>query len=397
MDKRVSTYRSCLLYRRYVGSLYGDLYLYCIANSIGAPMKLIDRYILRQYVATLLFALTALCVIFLVVNLLENLDDFMDRNTPATIILQYYINFFPEIIKLLTPVAMLLASLFTIGKLANNNEITAMKSGGMSIYRMMIPLVALSILVSLGQLYFNGWIVPVSNQKKAAIERQYLDRGRQISSLHNLHFRDTPTRNALLQYYDDVTKTGTRIAIEEYSSEITPRILRRIDAPVFRWDSVANRWMVYGGFVHEFQGDTIIARTIDSTAVVLQTTPKDITQLQRSTGEFTFDELREYIRLSSRGGKDVRKELVDYYGQYALPFANFIVVLFGVPFSSGKRKSGLAIEIGAAIFISFLYLAFTKIGQTVGIEAGMDPVLSAWLANGVFFIAGVINLLRIKS
>ena len=130
-------------------------------------MKLIDRYILRQYIATLLFALTALCVIFLVVNLLENLDDFMDRNTPAGVIVQYYINFFPEIIKLLTPVAMLLASLFTVGKLANNNEITAMKSGGMSIYRMMIPLVTLSILVSIGQLYFNGWIVPVSNQKKA--------------------------------------------------------------------------------------------------------------------------------------------------------------------------------------------------------------------------------------
>ncbi len=360
-------------------------------------MKILDRYILRQYVATLLFALTALCVIFLVVNLLENLDDFMDRNTPASIIIQYYINFFPEIIKLLTPVAMLLASLFTVGKLANNNEITAMKSGGMSIYRMMIPLVALSILVSLGQLYFNGWVVPVSNQKKAAIERKYLDRGRQISSLYNLHFRDTPTRNALLQYYDDVTKTGTRISIEEYSSEITPRIVRRIDAPTFRWDSLSSKWMVYNGFVHEFQGDTITAYTIDSATVPLQTTPADIIQLQRTTGELTFDELREYIRLSSRGGNDVRRELVDYYGQYALPFANFIVVLFGVPFSSGKRKSGLALEIGAAIFISFLYLAFTKIGQTIGIAAGMDPILSAWLANGVFFIAGVANLIRIKS
>ena len=130
---------------------------------------------------------------------------------------------------------------------------------------------------------------------------------------------------------------------------------------------------------------------------MLQTTPEDIIQLQRTSAELTFDELREYIRLSSRGGNDVRQQLVDYYGQYALPFANFIVVLFGVPFSSGKRKSGLAIEIGAAIFISFVYLAFTKIGQTVGIAAGMDPVLSAWLANGVFFIAGVINLFRIQS
>lgn len=360
-------------------------------------MRLLDRYILRQYMATLLFALAALCVIFLVVNLLENLDDFMDRNTPASIILQYYLNFFPEIIKLLMPVAMLLASLFTVGKLANNNEITAMKSGGMSIYRLMIPLVTLSILVSLGQLYFNGWVVPVANQKKAAIERKYLDRGRQISSLYNLNFRDTPTRNALIQYYDDATRTGNKIAIEEYSSEASPRIVRRIDAPSFRWDSTAREWLVFNATEHIFTGDAIVAGTLDSVVVPLQTTPEDIIQLQRTTGELTFDELREYIELSRRGGKDVRQEMVDYYGQYALPFANFIVVLFGVPFSSGKRKGGLAIEIGAAIFISFLYLAFTKIGQTVGIAAGMDPVMSAWLANGIFFLAGIINLFRIQS
>lgn len=360
-------------------------------------MKILDRYILRQYIATLLFALAALCVIFLVVNLLENLDDFIDRNTPASMIAQYYLNFFPEIIKLLTPVAMLLASLFTVGKLANNNEITAMKSGGMSIYRIMFPLLILSVMASLGQLYFNGWVVPVANQKKAAIERKYLDRGRQISTLYNLNFRDTPTRNVLIQYYDDITKTGNKIAIEEYSSETSPRIVRRIDAPIFRWDSTAHEWLVFNAIEHTFTGDTVLATVIDSASVVLQTTPDDIIQLQRTTNELTFNELRDYIELSRRGGKDVRKEMVDYYGQYALPFANFIVVLFGVPFSSGKRKSGLAIEIGAAIFISFLYLAFTKIGQTVGIAAGMDPITSAWLANGIFFFAGVVNLFRIKS
>lgn len=360
-------------------------------------MKLLDRYILRQYIATLLFAIGSLSVIFLVVNLLENLDDFMDSSTPASVIFRYYLHFFPEIIKLLTPVGMLLASLFTVGKLANNNEITAMKSGGMSVYRIMIPLLALSILTSVWQLYFNGWVVPVSNQKKAAIERQYLDRGKQVSSLYNLNFRDTPTRNALLQYYDDITKTGNNIAIEEYSSELSPRITRRFDAPSFRWDSLGNKWMLYNVTQHVFHGDTILTTALDSVSAPLQTTPEEIIQLQRTTEELTFDELREYIELSQRGGKDVRKELVDYFGQYAFPFANFIVVLFGVPFSSSKRKSGLAVEIGAAIFISFLYLAFTKIGQTIGIAANMDPIVSAWLANGIFFIAGVVNLFRIKS
>ena len=111
----------------------------------------------------------------------------------------------------------------------------------------------------------------------------------------------------------------------------------------------------------------------------------------------TFDELHEYIVLLERGGKDVRKQLIDYHGQYAFPFANFIVILFGVPFASVRKKGGIAIQIGAAMVISFVYLLFTEVSQTIGYASDMNVVLSGWMANILFFIGGIITIVKTRT
>lgn len=360
-------------------------------------MSILDRYILRQFIATFFFALLALCVIFLVVNLMEQLDTFLDKNAPAVVIATYYLNFLPEIIKLLAPISMLLASLFTIGKLANNNEITAMKSGGMSMYRLMFPLIFIAVMSSCAQYYFNGWIVPKSNQKKAEIERKYLSKAAASTSIYNLYFRDASLRNVVMQFYDNKEMNGSKISVENYSSEIQPRLTKRIDAETFRWDTVRSSWVIKSGLIHTFDEKGLHAEKFDSLYLPLNITPQELTRLQQSEDQMNFNELREFIDVSKRGGKDVSRKLIDYYGQNAFPFANFIVVLFGVPFSSGKRKSGLAVQMGAALAISFLYLAFTKIGQTIGYSLGIPPIISGWMANGVFFIAGIFTAWKMRS
>ena len=110
-----------------------------------------------------------------------------------------------------------------------------------------------------------------------------------------------------------------------------------------------------------------------------------------------LDEIREYISLLERGGKDVRMKRIDYFGQYAFPFANFIVVFFAIPFASVRKKSGIAVEIATAMIVSFAYLVFTKISQSIGFELNLQPVMIAWSANVVFFIIGILNVLRTKT
>ena len=360
-------------------------------------MKILNIYILKQFLATLFFALIALCVIFLVVNLLENLDSFLDQNATFEIIVKYYIYFFPEILKLLTPIATLMATLFSIGKLSTANEITAMKSGGMSLYGIIKPLVIVSLMISFVHLFFNGWIVPEANQIKLSIEKKYLNRDVGGTPIFNLQFRDNPQRNVLMQYYDSYVMSGNRVTIEDYSSEVTPRLVKRIEASKILWDTVNSRWKLVTGNERDYTGNQVQVKTFDTMNVVLKMQHKQIMQLQRSPDEMNFDDFKNYIDLLKQGGKDVSKQLIEYHGNYAFPFANLIVILFGVPFASIRKKGGIAIQIGAAMVISFFYLVFTKISQTIGYTYNVNPIIAAWSANIIFLTLALVNLYKTRT
>lgn len=360
-------------------------------------ITILDRYVLKQFVQTLLFSLMSLMVIFIIVHLLENLDDFLDNDATIIAIAEYYIYLIPGILKLVTPVAMLLATLFSIGKLSNLNEISAMKSGSLSLYRLMLPIIIFSFGISLVQLYFNGWIVPDANKQKIEIEQEFLNKSRRGSTIYNLYFRDTPLRIMTMQYYNSTSKIGSRAAVELYNNEIQPRLKTRTEGETIKWDSLQNKWILMNGIHRIYNGKSVTSRHFDSLITDIELTHDQIIQLKRQPEEMNFDELGEYITLMGRGGKDVRRQLTDYYGQYAFPFANIIVVLFGIPFASVRKKGGIAIQIGAAMIISFFYLIFTKVGQTIGYSSNFDPMLSGWFANIIFLLIGLIVIFRTRT
>lgn len=180
-------------------------------------MTILDRYIVRQFVSTFIFGLIAFLLIFLIIDMMEKLDDFIDANVPVGTIFQYYLWFMPEILKLMTPVAMLLGSLFVTGRLSSQNELAAIKSGGVSLYRVLIPFLVVSFLVSSVSVYFNGWIVPFANQKKFAIERAYLHRSGTGFSRYNIFFQEGRTRLVSINHYDSQAQTASTVSIQEFS------------------------------------------------------------------------------------------------------------------------------------------------------------------------------------
>lgn len=357
---------------------------------------ILDRYIIKHLIQTFVFSLIALCVIFLIVNLLENLDEFLDRDVAYGIIILYYTYFLPEILKILTPVALLVSVLFTVGKLSTLNEIIAMKTSGISLYRIMAPIVIFAVIVSFGQLYFNGWIVPQSMKKKLEIEQTYLHKRISGGPIYNLYFRDDPLTNISMQYYSAITKTGSKISIERYSSISKPRLIQRLEAKRMTWDSSNTIWILFNGIERNFN-NLITAKTFDTLSVKLKLTNEKIVQLQKSPEEMDFDETKKYIKILKDGGKDVRKQMIEYYGNYAFPYANLIVVLFAVPFASIKRRGGLAVQIAAALTVSFSYLVFSKISQTMGFAINLNPIIAAWGANIMFFLLGIFTIIKTKT
>ena len=360
-------------------------------------MKKLDIYILKNFILTLVFSLLALYMIFIIVTLMENLDNFIDNNVSTMRIIEYYIYYLPEIIKLVTPLSILLATLFSVGRLTNTNEVTAMKSGGMSMYRIMLPIATMTLFLSLFQVYFNGWVVPSTVVKKNEIERVDLRKNRKTSSVYDLYLRDSPTRNLSMQYYTPKGKYGRKVAVEYFEGDGSLKINERYDALNIRWNEKEKTWYLEKGIYKNFRGDTIISYDFDKVQLDLNINHDQLVKLKKGVDEMNFNELRKYIDVMKLGGKDVNRMMIDYYGEWAFPFADIIIVLFGVPFASIRRKGGTAVQFAAALVVSFTYLIFTEISKTIGYSTSINPILIGWSANIFFTIIGIIVLLRTRT
>lgn len=372
-------------------------YLSVILLFLDFAYMIAYRYLIRLYLQIFFFSILALWTVFIIVNMIESLDEFLDNNASWAIIARYYLNFTPEVIRLVTPISGLIGILFSLGRLSTLNEITALKSGGFSLYQLIVPYLLLNFSLSFGLLYFNGWIVPRANERRFAIERKYLKKEIETRSVYNFFFRDNPTRNVSFEYYDPEEFRGQNLFIEDFSSVAKPRIVRRTEAKTFRWDHKTRSWVLYNALVRDFETNGAHLESFDSLRVKLRIEHRQLMGLQRKTEEMTFDELREYFDLLSKGGKDVRRQMIKYYAGYAFPFSCSILVFFAVPFASIKRRGGIALQIASAMTFSFLYLFFTEIGQVLVYTTPLHPAIGGWVANIVFFVFGLIILLRTRT
>jgi lipopolysaccharide export system permease protein len=356
-------------------------------------VKKYDRYVLRQFIVTALFSLAAITAIFLVVDLTENLDDFLDKSAPPGIIVLYYVYFMPEIIKLMLPVSVLLSALFTTGRLSAFNELTALKSGGVSLYRFMAPILLLALSVSGFAVWFNGWVVPSTNEKKFAIARTYFHKFIEYTSRSNIFIQDTRDRILAIGMYDDVRNTAIRVSVQEFDPADPAVMTARYDAFEMRWEPATSDWTLVGGTERRFtRSGERMTKFEEKRLPAMGFSPDDVKKKQQKPDEMNYPELGTFIAHQQKAGQDVSRWLVEYYGKIAFPFANFIVVIFGIPFAAVRRRSGVGVEFGIALAICFLYMIFLKVSQAFGYNGDMDPLLTAWLANIVFLAGGAITL-----
>jgi lipopolysaccharide export system permease protein len=361
-------------------------------------MKLIDRYIIRQFLATAAFALLAVLVVFLVIDSMEKLDDFIDRQASWDIILLYYFYFVPEIIKLIIPVAMLLASLFVTARLSTQSEWTAMKSNGVSLFRLMAPFLGVALLVSTASVYFNGWVVPSANKKKFTIERVYLHKDVVSASGANIYIQDTPTRILSLGYFDDSRNIASRVSIQDFDVADHTVLLTRVDAMTMVWDTSQHQWSLQNGTRRWFSGGRERMESFASqSAGILHFDPEDLRKKQEKPDEMSYYDLKAFIQNQQRAGQEVSRWLVDFYSKISYPFATVIVVLFGVPFASIRRRGGIGVQLGVSLLICFVYLIFMKVSDVFGYNGDIPPLLTAWSANILFLLGAIVVTVRVPK
>lgn len=360
-------------------------------------MKKIDVYIIKQFVSVILFALIAFAIIFVLVDLMEHLDDFMDHGVGLTVVAMYYLYFTPEILRLVAPVAVLLACLFTTGRMSNQNEIIVVKTSGVDIYRIMLPFLIVSSILCLLMIYFNEWVVPKANHEKFRIEKIYLQQHQEGWWKLNIFMLDSHDRIVSIGYFDDATNTASRVSIQEFSDTNLTYLSRRYDAQSMTYDTAAREWVLKGAIERTFDGPK---ETFTSYAVLplqrISFKPVDLQQKELNPNDMDYSQLRRFIELQKNSGNDVARYEVDYYSKVSFPFAAIVVVFFGVPLSARKKRSGLAMEFGVSILISFIYLLLIKLSQVLGYDGIVSPFLTAWLANIIFIAAGLYSTAKVE-
>lgn len=383
-------------------------------------MDRIDRYILRQFILTFFFGLLAFIVIYIAVDLMENLDDFLDRDVPTSIIVEYYIYMIPDIAHLIVPIGMLLGSLFTVGRMDQTNELTAIRAAGRSMRRLAAPLLFFGLCVSGFMIYFDGWVVPQTNKLHYAIKRQRLGKDL-IGGQRNVFLRISPSVNLLMDYFDSEKGEASQVSIERFdTSAAVPvttivrenaanaemridttwmlTITERIDATVMRYDSTKKTWELRNGVARNFSDPTRVEATPFMTREIpfLPITPHELNLSQQNIHELTLEEFLERIEQERLGGRDVSRLMVDYHAKFSFPFAAMIVIFFGIPFSSGQRKGGAAVQIATTAMVSAIYLILTEISKTFSYAGAVPPMLTAWMVNILFLLVGIYNLFRIE-
>ncbi len=360
-------------------------------------MKILDRYLIKQFLQTIFFGIIALILIFVVIDMMENLDDFIDQNVTLDVILHYYVVFTPEIIKLITPIAVLFGALFTAGKAANLSELTAIKASGVSLFRFMLPFIVTTVLICGISVIFSGYIVPMANKTKINIEMNYLKRGITYTG-SNIFFQDTRTKIVSISFFDINQNIAYTVSIQDFDKNDLTKMTARIDARSLSYDTLKKVWTAKDVVRRSFgllNQKAEYFTELDLNGVNFL--PGDLLTKQQKPEEMNLNELNDFIKNQQRSGNDPTNTLIEYHSRFAFAAASLIVILFGLPISANKRRGGLAVQVGINILVAFIYLVFMKISQAFGKNGAINPVLTAWLANLLFLAAALINLPRVRQ
>ena len=379
---------------------------------------------IRQFCFALLFSLIAFWVIFLVVDLVEHVDKYYDKQASVFSVIRYYLYFTPYILVLALPVAMLLSCLFSLGQLAKHNELTAMKSVGISLYRMLLPVYILSFLISVFAMGFGETVVPLTSQRKEEIETVEIEKGRRETNLllNNVFVQGEDGRIFHVATYDTKEGIGSDALVQRFDEN---RLKEEIRAKRVRWQS--GGWLFEEGVERVFSAgqeehrapdksertelDSLSSRAVREDQVGaeqyrsferlfrldLKIEPEALARRQKKPEEMGYFELARYVKGRKRVGAQVSTELTDLNAKIAYPFISFLIILFGGPIAVNPRRSGMAVSAAITLFIAFCSYIVIKGTLILGYKAILSPFLAAWSANILFAVLGIILLVKARK
>lgn len=369
-------------------------------------LTIMDRYLASELVLPFLFGVAAFASIGMAIGSLFELVRLISENgLPLTTALQVFLLRMPQIITYTFPMSVLFATLLAYGRLSGDLEITALQASGVSVLRIVVPTLLLSVIVSVITFFFNEVVVPTANQEASTTLARAIgggDRPRFIKdNILYPEYNWVPGKAGKREYalirlfyarrYSDGIMYG--LTILDYSQENLNQV---ITADSAYFDPKTDAWRFRNGTSYLIGNDGTYRNILQfqEQQVKISEDPLKFAQEVRRPEEMTTVELRRYIELAQNARQEIRGLLVSLYQKYAIPSVCFAFALVGAPLGLRRQRTSNALGLGLSILIIFSYYIFLFIAQALGQTGVLPPWLGAWLPALITMAVGAYLLWR---
>ncbi|NYF81051.1 LptF/LptG family permease [Granulicella arctica] len=366
---------------------------------------LLDDYVMREYSMNFVLVLSSLIMLFIVFTFFELIGDMIRNRTPLVTVGDYLLNLIPFILSQVTPLCSLVAVLITFGAFSKSSELTAMKSSGISIYRVVAPVLVLAAVIAVSLFTFDEFYLPAANRRQEAIRsvikgkpaQTFLRPDRKWISGQNTN-NGEPTRIFYYQFFDADKNVFANLTVFEFSPG-SFNLTRRIFAGSAHWDDRVDRWVFENGWQRTFSGETTATFqpfTL-STFPEIRENPSYFKKEDLQSQEMSYTELSRYIDDLKQSGFDTKRLSVQLDRKIAYPLITLIMAILAVPFALSMGKRGGLAGIATAIGLAISYWVVDGVFVAMGNVNTLPAVLAAWSPDLLFAMAGTYLLLRTQT
>ena len=346
-------------------------------------MTILQRYVTREVLACFAIVLTAVLSIYIAIDFIEKIDNFMEAGVPATRCAVYLLYKLPLIVVQIAPVGFLLSILVALGLMSKNNEVIALKSCGIGKSTLLKPILLLGVLFCGGLFAIAEWGVPVFMVNANQIWLQEV-RKRNIyaTRTNDIWMRGARQIIHIKQYVPEENRVA---GITIYGFDDNFRLTERVDAAA--GDFKEGRWRLVDAIQQVFAGPGTAGQlnTLESMVADIDLNPEDLARAAKRSEEMGLAELGRYIEKVEQEGYGATRYRVDYHGKIAAPFVCVFLSVLGAAIAlRGKLREGMPVSVIYGLAIAFLYWIFNSFCLSLGYAEMMPPVVAAWVANLVF-------------
>lgn len=351
--------------------------------------KIIDAYILRKFLGSVVFAIALLMTIIIVFDLSENIQRFMGKSIPVSeIIVGYYLNFIPYFINLFIPLFTFISVIWFTSKLSSNNEIISILDNGVSFYRFLVPYLAGAVIIMLISLVMANFIVPHTNANLNEFKYKYF--GKQAISNTNLHIKNSKNSYLYVERWDRSRNEGYYFTYEEFEDNC---IKMKIQSQSITYDENEGKWTLKNYTKRNIAGEQEIVTTGKQMDTVFNVLPRNFNQDVFVSETMSYKELKNFIaEEKARGSNLVAHYQIERNKRVSNSLGIIIMTFLGLSVSSRKNQRGVGVHIFMGMGLAFTFIFLQQVSTVFSVSGGLSPVLGTWIPNIIFLGITILML-----